>query len=247
MVLHDELGFTGWMTWNRELSRDRQLKIPLQPGFGKTERVEWLQNYRDLAAFYARMVRTQNWRPIDVIGFSAGAFIAAEMAAACPELFRRLVLVASLGLRPRQGEIFDFLAVTMRTHLAATVYKRDAAECSEIYGGEIDAEQWKLFEAARAETSRLGWEPFMFDPSLPNRLEGLGELETLLVWGAQDQITPKGLLDVYEESIPNSRVATIDGVGHRPEIENPARFVEIVREHLDIPEVSSAAQGEGNK
>jgi pimeloyl-ACP methyl ester carboxylesterase len=194
------------------------------------------------------MVRTQNWRSIDVIGFSAGAFIAAEMAVACPEMFRRLVLVAPLGVRPHQGEIFDFLAVTTRTHLAATVYKQDAAECSEIYGGEIGPKQWQLFEAARAETSRLGWEPFMFDPSLPNRLEGLGDLKTLLVWGTQDKITPRGLIDVYEQSIPNSRVATMDGVGHRPEIEDPARFVRIVREHLDIPEVSisAAGLGEGN-
>ena len=28
-------------------------------------------------------------------------------------------------------------------------------------------EQFELFEDARAETARLGWEPFMFNPSLP--------------------------------------------------------------------------------
>ena len=42
-----------------------------------------------------------------MIGFSAGAYIAAEMAAACPDLFDRMVLVGPLGLRPTEGEIFD--------------------------------------------------------------------------------------------------------------------------------------------
>ena len=39
-----------------------------------------------------------------------------------------MVLVGPLGLRPTDGEIFDFLAVTIRTHVAATVSKVDAPE-----------------------------------------------------------------------------------------------------------------------
>ena len=33
LVFHDELGYTGWMTWNEELAKGRELIIPLQPGF----------------------------------------------------------------------------------------------------------------------------------------------------------------------------------------------------------------------
>src|ERR1700722_8230357 len=73
LVLHDELGFPGWMGWNEDLAdRARQL-VPLQPGFGRTPRVAWQRNYRDLAAFYARMIREWGLGPIDVVGFSAGA------------------------------------------------------------------------------------------------------------------------------------------------------------------------------
>jgi hypothetical protein len=36
LILHDELGYPGWMTWNESLGHERTLYIPLQPGFGKT-------------------------------------------------------------------------------------------------------------------------------------------------------------------------------------------------------------------
>jgi pimeloyl-ACP methyl ester carboxylesterase len=224
LVLHDELGYPGWMTWNERLSAQRELVIPLQPGFGVTPKVDWIRSYRDLAGFYARMVREQGWSPIDVIGFSAGGYVAAEMAAACPEMIRRLVLVAPMGLRPTEGQIFDFLAVTVRTHVAATVSRQDAPEFGQIYGGDMTPEQFELFEDARAETTRLGWEPFMFNPSLPHLLEGVGQLPTLLVWGDDDLIVPRGCIDAYEASIPNTTTEVLAGAGHRPEIEDPDGF-----------------------
>jgi pimeloyl-ACP methyl ester carboxylesterase len=232
LMLHDELGFPGWMRWNRELAQTRRIVAPLQPGFGRTPKVDWFRTYRDLASFYSRMVREQGLGPIDVIGFSAGGFVAAEMAAACPNLIGKLVLVAPLGVRPSEGEIFDFLAVTMRTHVAMTAADHDSEEFKEIYGGGMSAEQFELFEAARGETTRLGWEPYMFDPSLPQRLEGVGGLETLVIWGDEDQIVPRGCVDVYERAIPKARVEVIAGAGHRPEIEDADKFIKLVSDFL---------------
>src|SRR5206468_11949167 len=105
LVLHDELGFPGWMRWNRELATDRELVVPLQPAYGKTPKVDWIESYRDLAGFYGRLVREQGLAPVDVIGFSAGGYIAAEMAAACPETLLHMVLVAPMGVRPSEGMI----------------------------------------------------------------------------------------------------------------------------------------------
>ena len=48
LILHDELGYPGWMTWNETLAHDRTLLIPLQPGFGKTPKIDWITDYRDL-------------------------------------------------------------------------------------------------------------------------------------------------------------------------------------------------------
>ncbi|MGF1597051.1 MAG: alpha/beta fold hydrolase [Acidimicrobiales bacterium] len=232
LVLHDELGYPGWMSWNDQLADRYEIIVPLQPAYGHTPKVDWIGSYRDLAGFYARMAREQGWTGAPVIGFSAGAYVAAEMAAACPSQFSRMVLVGPLGLRPTEGEIFDFLAVTVRTHVAATVTKVEAPEFARIYGGEMTPLQFELFEDARAETARLGWEPFMFNPSLGHLLAGIGDLPTLLIRGADDLIAPQGCITAYEAAIPNTTTVSVAGAGHRPEIEDPEAFLSAVTAFL---------------
>lgn len=232
LILHDELGYPGWLSWNERLARERELIIPLQPGFGRTGRIDWTRSFRDLAGFYSQIIRELGAAPIDVIGFSAGAFIAAEMAAADPRIFSRMVLVAPMGIKPADGEIMDIFAVTIRSHLIATVADpANTPEFLKVYGGHMTPEQFEAFEDARSETARLGWEPFMHNPSLPYLLRGV-KIPTLLVWGTRDGIVPRGCIDAYRAAIEGAQVATVEGAGHRPEMENPAEFDRLVRKFL---------------
>ncbi len=232
LIFHDELGYTGWMTWNEELALDHTLLIPLQPGFGKTPKLNWVRNYRDLGGYYSQVVRELKLDPVDAIGFSAGGFIAAEMLAADPKIFRRLVLAAPMGIKPAEGEILDIFPLSMRAHLRATVADPESTpEFGKIYGGEMTPEQFEAFEDARTETSRLGWEPYMHDPSLPHLLRGI-TTPTLLVRGARDIIVPRGCIDAYQKALSAAQTAEIDGAGHRPEIERPLEFVKIVSKFL---------------
>ena len=232
LVLHDELGYSGWLTWNERLAEERALVIPLQPGFGRTERVDWVRSYRDLAGLYSQIIRELGAAPIDVIAFSAGGFLAAEMAAADPRIFSRMVLVAPMGIKPVDGEIMDMFAVTVRNHLLVTVAEpAETPEFTKVYGGHMTPEQFEAFEEARSETARIGWEPFMHNPSLPYLLRGV-KIPTLLVWGTRDRIVPRGCIDAYRAAIEGAQVALVEGAGHRPEMERPAEFDRIVRKFL---------------
>jgi pimeloyl-ACP methyl ester carboxylesterase len=232
LVLHDELGFPGWMSWNRELSQARRLLVPDQPGYGGTKRVPWVTDYRDLAAWYASRLRASGLGQIDAIGFSAGGFIAAEMLGIAPDVIRRLILVAPLGLKPTSGEIRDFLAMTTRSHVAATVSRIDAPEFGEIYGGQITPEQFGLLEDARSESARLGWEPFMHDPSLEGLLKLAPRRDVLILWGEEDLIVPRSCMERYQQCIKGAQLVTFPNVGHRPEIEDPNSFLSAVSEFL---------------
>jgi pimeloyl-ACP methyl ester carboxylesterase len=233
LILHDELGYPGWMTWNESFGHERTLLIPLQPGFGKTPRIEWIRNYRDLGGFYAQVLRELKLDPIEVIGFSGGGYIAAEMAAADPRIFSKMVLVAPMGVKPREGEIMDIFPITIRTHLVATVADPvHTPEFARLYGGEMTPEQFEAFEDARAETARIGWEPYMHDPSLPHLLRGM-KTPTLVVWGTADRVVPRGAIDGYKNAIgAAAQLALIDKAGHRPEIENSTEFERVVRGFL---------------
>jgi len=232
LVLHDELGWSGWTTWCEKLAQTHQLIVPLQPGFGVSPRIRWVRSYRDLALFYARLVRELGYGPIDVIGFSAGGYIAAELAVSCPELLSRLTLVAPMGVKPTEGIIADFLAMPVGQHVSETVTIKDAPEVAKIYGGEMTPERFELFEDARAETARLGWEPFMFSLSLPHHLGGLSSLPVQLVWGDCDQIVPEGCISAYAAALPNARVDVLKGAGHRPEVELPGEFISVVSDFM---------------
>ncbi|MCS6926458.1 MAG: alpha/beta hydrolase [Candidatus Binatia bacterium] len=233
LVLHEELGHPGWLRWHSELARSHTLLIPQHPGFGKSPRVEWISSIRDLAGFYARVLRERNWRPIDVIGFSLGGWIAAEMAACDAAQFRRMVLVAPTGIRPPEGCIMDMFIVAARAYLDASVYSaQDTPEFAKLYGGEQTPEQFEAWEDARAETARLAWQPYMYNPSLGPLLEGVTGLPTLIIWGKQDQIVPVSAAEVYKKAIAGSELVVFDHCGHRPEIEKQAEFVERVQRFL---------------
>ncbi len=233
LVLHEELGYPGWMKWNEALSEKRTLITPLFPGFGRTPRADWITNVRDLGSFIARFVREQNLAPIDVIGFSFGGWIAAEMAANDPAIFSKIVLVAPAGIRPPDGEIMDMFTVPALIYLRESV--RDHARTPEfpaLYDGGLSPEQYEAFEDARAESARLAWQPYMYNPSLPHLLEGTVKAPTLIVWGKEDRTVPASAAGVFNRSIKGSRIVAFDGCGHRPEVEKSEQFIKEVQNFL---------------
>ena len=233
LVLHEELGHPGWLSWHSDLARDHSLLVPVHPGFGALQRADWISGVRDLAGFYSRMLRDMALGPVDVIGFSLGGWIAAEMAAADAEQFRSMTLVAPAGVRPPQGEILDLFIVTARTYLDASVHDVSATpEFGSLYGGEQTTEQFEAWEDARAESARLAWKPYMHNPSLPHLLEGVRGLPTLIVWGRDDRIIPLSAGEAYSRAITGSELLVLDNCGHRPEIEQTTRFVNRVRTFL---------------
>ena len=233
LMFHDELGYPGWMGWNEALASERQFIIPRQPGFDKSPRQDWIRNFRDLGGYYARVIRELKLGRVDVVAFSGGAFIAAEMAASDPDIFDHMALVGPMGLKPETGFIADFIAMSMRTHLRSTVANPfDTPEFTKIYGGEMTPEQFEYFEDARAETARIGWEPFMYNPSLPYLLQGVTDIKTLLVWGTKDRFTPRGCVEAYQKAIPSAKLVEIADAGHRPEIEKPDAFIAAMKQFL---------------
>lgn len=233
LVLHEEMGYTGWLQWHSALAESHQVQIPLHPGFGVSPRVDWIAGVRDQAAFYSRMVREQGLDPVDVIGFSLGGWIAAEMAASSSREIRRLVLVAPGGIKPPEGDIMDMFGMSARSFLNASVKDPDnTPEFADLYGGEATPEQFEAWEDARAQASRLAWEPYMYNPSLAHLLEGVSGLPTLLIWGKQDEVVPISAGEVYHRSIQGSELVVFDDCGHRPEIEKSGEFSDRVKSFL---------------
>ncbi|MGH7934089.1 MAG: alpha/beta fold hydrolase [Candidatus Binataceae bacterium] len=235
LVLHEELGHPGWLNWHAALAKEHSIILPIQPGLGKSPKIDWLRNIHELGLFYSWVLRDLDLGPVDVIGFSTGAWIAAEMAAINGKQFRKMVLVAPMGIHPPEGDIMDIFAVTAHTELNASVHDHDATpEFNKLYGGERSPEQFEAFEEARTENARLTWEPILHNPSLPHFLEGVKGLPVQIVWGKDDAIVPVSAAEAYHKALKNTeaKVTIYDQCGHRPEIEKSAEFIKLVREFL---------------
>jgi pimeloyl-ACP methyl ester carboxylesterase len=76
--------------------------------------------------------------------------------------------------------------------------------------------------------------------SARDRLYLAAHMPTLIVWGDQDRIIPLDHAYDAHEAIPNSRLEVLRGVGHFPHVEDPVRFVEILRDFLRTTEPSAA-------
>ena len=233
LVLHGEMGFPGWLQWQEALAKKRTLWTPLHPGFGKTPMASWIMTMRDLGAFYSRFIREQKLAPVDVIGFSLGGWLAAEMAVANSGQFGKMILVGATGLKPPTGEIMDMFTVTARGYVNANVVDpHHNPEFAKLFGGEQTPEQFEAWEDARAETARIAWQPYLYTQSMTELLANVVGLPTLILWGKQDPVVPLSAGELYHQKIAGSKLVTFDNCGHMPAVEKPADFIKAVESFL---------------
>ncbi len=233
LVLHGEMGYHGWLRHHEALAQNNALHIPTHPGFGAAPRLDWIMSVRDLAGWYLEAIDDMGIGQANLMGSSLGGWLAAEMATMAPDMFKKLVLVAPAGIKPPTGEIFDMFLVVAREYMTKSVLDpASTPEFAVVCPEEATPEQVEAWEVAREESCRLTWRPYMHYLGLPHLLSRLKRLPTLIVWGREDAIIPVSAGEVYNQSIPGSRLEVIDGCGHNPEIEKSDEFVGIVQGFL---------------
>jgi pimeloyl-ACP methyl ester carboxylesterase len=232
LILHDEMGPADWQAWHEKVSAHRRLVMPVAPGF-RGDRLKWMRNVTDLSRFYGRLGRQIGSEAVDVVGFSFGAWVAAEMAVNDPAQFRHMVLVSPFGVKPDHGVILDMYIVTTAEYLKASVADPEKTPEFGTLFNQATPQTIESWEDARIESAQLGWEPYMHNPSLPHHLRGLEGLPSLIVYGEKDAILPESAAKIYAQSIPGAKLTVLKGCGHRPEIEDAAAFVKTLTTFID--------------
>ena len=229
LIIEGEMGHHGWLRYHDALAQKHTLYIPAPPGFGKSPQVDWMRNVRDTAGVLLEALDDMDLGPVDLMGFSLGGWLAAEMAAMSPGSFNKLILVAAAGIRPPTGEIFDMFVVTAKEFMVAEFLDpATTPEFERICPDEPSPELMEQWEVAREAASRLSWRPYMHYFGMPGLVRRLKNLPTLIVWGRQDPIIPLSAGQLYHESIKGSRLVVLDGCGHHPEMEKTDEFVRVV-------------------
>jgi pimeloyl-ACP methyl ester carboxylesterase len=233
LILHGELGVPGWLRAYAQLAEHFAVHVPSLPGFGSSTRPDWIVSVRDLAAWVTWLVRDLKLvRPLPVIGFSMGGWVAAEIATMTDALFSKMVLVGAAGLKPEDGQVWDYFVHGSREAFAqAFCEPAKAPEYAQYYDRPWTREEEVQVEQNREMAARLLWKPYMRSHTLPTLLRGIAT-PTLVVWGREDAIIPLPVSQRYVQAIPNATVKVLDRCGHMPEMERPEAFVQAVLDFL---------------
>jgi len=230
VLLHGAGGNSGWLNYVQALSEKFTVYLPSHPGYGKSDRPEWLETMADLASFYTWFLEEQGLEGTRAIGFSMGGWLASEIAANCRHAFSKLMLVDAAGIQPKQGEIADIFIISPAQVTELLFHDpKQAPEYESIYGGEPTPEQTDIAERNREMSVRICWKPYMYDLRLPGLLSRVS-MPTRIVWGANDRLIPLECGQMFNKAIPGSDLVVINDCGHVPQLEKTEEFVKTALE-----------------
>jgi pimeloyl-ACP methyl ester carboxylesterase len=225
--LHGGNGFAEAQPFVAPLAQKRRLIAPWHPGFGKSTLPEWLDSVDDIAHLHLELLDKLKLKEVDLVGCSVGGWIAAEMATKAPERFRRLVMVAPVGIKvgpPDKLDIPDIFAMPQAD--AQKLLYHDPAKMAVDTAKMSDDQLADMFRA-RETLALLTWEPWMHNPKLKRRLHRIAA-PALFIRGASDGLISDAYLQAYARFLPDARTLTIPAAGHVPQLEQPEAFASAV-------------------
>ena len=229
VILPHDVGNSGWLSFYEELTRRFTVYVPSYPGYGKSDRPDWLRDVRDVAIILKWLVKELKLDRPTLIGLGFGGWVAAEMATMGPNRYKRLILVGAMGIQPTHGEILDQFLLYTTDYIKAGFY--DQNKYDELYGSEPDIDQLVAWELHREMTTRIAWKPYMFNRGLPYLLGGV-DVPTLVVWGKEDRIVPLNCGERYVAALPHAQLKVLEQCGHFVEVEKPHELAKLVQEFI---------------
>lgn len=229
LVLHHDIGTLDRTDFYDALASRFEVLVPHHPGYGKSERPEWMRSVRDIAVCHRWLLSELGLSNASLVGLGYGGWIAAEMATMAPDDPHRLVLVGAMGVKPSEGFIMDQALFNHLEYTKAGFH--DSAAYAAAFGEEPPTDLVVEWEICREMNFRIAWKPYMYSQTLPHLL-GAVTAPSLVVWGDDDRIVPRNAGDIYMDRLPNARLETIKSCGHYVDLEKPAELARLVTDFI---------------
>ena len=160
-------------------------------------------------------------------GASLGGWIAAEMASMEPGRFAGLVLTGSQGTATGEMNTPDLFLMPYRRYISFGYNDARSAAFQNLWAGELDDDAVTHDLEVMELAALLGFKPYMHDRSLLPALSRFTN-PALLLWGANDVITPPAVAERFLNALPAAELVTIGDAGHYAHLEKPIEFADAV-------------------
>ncbi len=220
-------------------------ELPIASGCAAVDSVDSVDSVDELVEFVRQQLDASGEERFVLVGSSLGGHVAIRMALAAPKRIAGLVLSGSSGLFergfesgvPRRPER-SWVAGKIGEVFSDPAYATDAL-IDETHAILLDRRRYlSLVRLARSAKQE----------NLADVLPGL-TVPTVLLWGAEDRITPPETARDFERLLPRTRLLFLAASGHAPMVENPRMFAfhlsaflrDLSPETIDLPLESGEA------
>jgi 2-hydroxy-6-oxonona-2,4-dienedioate hydrolase len=219
-----------WSPVREELAKHYDVIAPDLPGFGRSQAISGA-NWKTLSKWLAGFLDQVNVDRAAIVGNSFGGSLARAFTNERASRVTHLVCVNG-------GQFIRLptpVRLNLRTPLGAWMWKR------RNRGGMNEAAIRNMFADPNFPTDEQVTRCIASSPALFAILRGcLANLPPanppgapmLILWGAEDRHTPLASAEALQGELPGSRLVTIPGAGHLPQLEQPSAFVAALREFL---------------
>jgi pimeloyl-ACP methyl ester carboxylesterase len=232
LLLHGGAGPMSVSAFSGDLAQFKHVITPIHPGFAGTKRPDHMDRVKELARTYVTLIERARLHDVLVIGFSIGGWIAAEMATLRPAGVAGFVLVDAAGITVPGQSVLDVFSIAPNeianfSYHTPEKYRIDPSKMTEQQAAGMKANFATLAVYGRAQN--------MQDPDLRDRLASV-KTPAMVVWGESDRVVTPDYGRAYAAAFPNGRFELIPECGHMPQIEQPQRLRQLIREfERDLP------------
>lgn len=204
------------------------------PGFGLSDKPKLNYSINFYVSFLEKFIKRIKLNRFFIIGSSLGGHIAVEFTIRNRDIVDKLVLISPAGSLPKTfkgtKELRKYIRIVSAKSskdVSRILSSIDNSMVSRSYADDI-YKRLSLPGAREGFISALKGSAMA--PRYNNKLERI-DTNMLLIWGREDRMIPIRFIRPFVEH-GKSRIIILEKCGHRPHVENPKLFNNIVKDFL---------------